>query len=87
MERSPTPTPTSIPTPTLTPTPAPTLILTPIGGSCSDEDPSWTPSLREALRHEAGADKGAFWIEIGDLMRYFSHVDVCKVSLSIILLS
>ena len=48
-------------------------------GEWSDGSPVWSQELLESLGHLPYSDEGVFWMEYGDLSRYFSHLDVCKL--------
>eukprot|EP00007_Cunea_sp_BSH-02190019_P009468 CAMPEP_0174235338 /NCGR_PEP_ID=MMETSP0417-20130205/4814_1 /TAXON_ID=242541 /ORGANISM="Mayorella sp, Strain BSH-02190019" /LENGTH=879 /DNA_ID=CAMNT_0015313829 /DNA_START=69 /DNA_END=2708 /DNA_ORIENTATION=- len=47
-------------------------------GKWSDKSSDWTPALRAELSHE-DADDGAFWMEFGDYLRYFTKLTICRL--------
>ncbi|XP_030836660.1 calpain-15 [Strongylocentrotus purpuratus] len=47
-------------------------------GAWSDGSALWTDVMKEALMAH-GASEGIFWMSLGDMIKYFDCIDICKV--------
>jgi hypothetical protein len=45
-------------------------------GKWGDNDPNWTPELRERLEVQTG-DDGIFFMELLDYLKFFDHTCIC----------
>merc|ERR1719362_431792 len=48
-------------------------------GRWSDTSPLWTPHLRQLVDFPAGGKSQVFCMELGDFIREFAHVTICRI--------